>query len=66
MKMADDGVVFELPQRDFMRLNNLYKKTLKENDLTDDVYVFDDFMRDVFTAFLNKVRVDDIKVKVKC
>ena len=58
----NDGVEFELTQRDFMRLNNMYKQALKKNDLTPESYVFDDFMRDVFALFLKRLKYADVEV----
>ena len=67
--MSNDGVVFELTQSQFLSLNNKYNKVLKENDLSAESYVFDDFMRDVFAVFLKKLKHDEIdisKVKPAC
>ena len=47
-----NGVSFELTQREFMRLYNLYKKTLDTKELNHENYDFDDFMSDVFSLFL--------------
>lgn len=47
-----NGVSFELTQREFMRLYNLYKKTLDTKELNPEKYDFDDFMSDVFSLFL--------------
>ena len=60
--MSNDGVELELSQRDFMRLNNMYKKLLKENDINGESYVFDDFMRDVFALFLKRLKYADVEV----
>lgn len=50
-----EGVSFELTQKEFMRLYNMYKKTLKTKELAKENYSFDDFMSDVFTLFLKKL-----------
>lgn len=59
-----NGVSFELTQREFMRLYNLYKKTLKTKELSKENYSFDDFMSDVFTLFLKKLDNDELELIV--
>ena len=60
--MTSDGIEFELTQREFMRLINMHKRVLKENDLTAETYVFDDFVHDVFALFLNSLKDIDVEM----
>ena len=59
-----NGVSFELTQKEFMRLYNLYKKTLDKKGLSKENYDFDDFMSDVFTLFVKKLNNDELELIV--
>ena len=59
-----NGVSFELTQSEFMRLYNLYKKTLDTKEINPEKYDFDDFMSDVFTLFLKTLHKGKLELIV--
>ena len=61
MSEENGDVSIELTQREFMRLNNIYKKVLKEKGLTKEAYDFDMFMREAFALFLKKITYDNVE-----
>ena len=63
--MCDDeitGVSWEITKDEFIKLYTVYDKTLDKKGLKSDEYSLEEFMSDVFTLFLKKLKNDELEL----